>query len=151
MTYTSTIDINPRSCNGCKKCCEGWLTGEAFGYSFYPGKPCKFIDRNGCSIYDVRPADPCKGFQCSWKVNKNIPEWLKPNVSGIMIIYNSIEKHRYISILSAGNPVNDKVINWAEQSVKDDIIKNICYFANGKWNFISKDEEFLKIIKSKYI
>jgi|LakMenEpi03Aug12_release.lakeMendotaPanAssembly.Ray.scaffolds.fasta_scaffold634204_2 hypothetical protein len=148
---TSTIEFNPRSCDGCTKCCEGWLTGTAFGYAFYPGQPCKFIDKKGCGIYNVRPKDPCVGFQCTWKLNKNIPEWLKPNLSGIMITYRKLESYRYMSILSAGKPVDKKVIDWATESVNDGTVKHVCYSADGEWHFISNDDEFLKLIKSVYL
>ena len=40
-----------RNCNNCTKCCEGWLSGEVNGYSFYPGRPCHFMKCDGCSIY----------------------------------------------------------------------------------------------------
>jgi hypothetical protein len=56
-----------------------------------------------------------------------------------------------MSILSAGKPVDKKVIDWATESVNDGTVKHVCYSADGEWHFISNDDEFLKLIKSVYL
>ena len=62
-----------RECGTCTKCCEGWLTGEALGHNFYPGKPCHFLAVNkGCTVYAKRPKDPCSSYKCAWLANEDI-------------------------------------------------------------------------------
>lgn len=80
MNYLSTM----RECNGCTACCEGWLSGEAHGHYFQPGRPCHFKCEGGCSIYEKRPENPCKTFICEWLVNPELPEWMKPSVSKVI-------------------------------------------------------------------
>ncbi len=57
MTQNSLVGENllkQRSCSDCTKCCEGSLSGEVFGKTFYSGKPCHFVKLNeGCSVYKI--------------------------------------------------------------------------------------------------
>ena len=69
MLHSTFPIIAERACDGCTRCCEGWLTGIAYGYEFYPGKKCHFLSSKNCTIYPIRPDNPCKTFQCQWKEN----------------------------------------------------------------------------------
>ena len=65
--------MSKRSCGSCTKCCEGWLSGEALGHKFYPGKPCHFIAiGKGCSVYAKRPQEPCVSYKCGWISNEAV-------------------------------------------------------------------------------
>ena len=107
-----------RTCGTCTKCCEGYLSGEAFGHTFYPGKPCHFIAiGKGCSIYDKRPQDPCVSYKCGWLTNSEIPEWMKPNEIDAIIDMRQIKEFEYINLREAGNPMQAKVLNWLFQYI----------------------------------
>jgi hypothetical protein len=82
------LDQVTRACDGCTKCCDGHLTGTAHGYNFFKGTACHFRGTTGCTIYKQRPEDPCVSFKCAWLLDTNriIPEWLKPNISDVIII-----------------------------------------------------------------
>ena len=82
------IDIAlSRECGTCTACCEGWLKGEIRGHKMYPGKNCHFLGCNGCTIYEDRPQEPCRNFECVWLKDKSgiIPEWMKPELSKVII------------------------------------------------------------------
>lgn len=80
-----TVTAPSRECGTCTACCEGWLRGTVHGHKMYPGKVCHFLGCNGCTDYDNRPQDPCKNFECVWFKNDIIPEWMKPELSKVII------------------------------------------------------------------
>ena len=125
-----------RSCDGCTKCCEGWLWSEAHGHKFWPGRPCHFLGEKKCSIYENRPVDPCVNFRCEWLDNENIPEWMKPNVSNV-IIYKRIENDSEIlEFTEAGSRLDSRVLSWIFMSYVDEKIGNVKYQLDGGWNYI---------------
>jgi len=110
--------VNNRKCGNCTKCCEGYLSGEALGHTFYPGKPCHFIAiGKGCSIYSKRPTDPCATYQCSWLNNSDIPEWLKPSDIDAIIDERKIKDITFLNLKEAGSPMQAKVLNWFFQHI----------------------------------
>jgi uncharacterized cysteine cluster protein YcgN (CxxCxxCC family) len=138
-----------RPCDGCKKCCEGHLTGVAYGYEFYPGKKCNFIRETGCGIYDVRPYNPCKTFKCGWKYDLSIPEWMKPDKINLIFVARHENGFEYYNLIESGGSVNVEILSWAIQTVQDKKVKNIRYFMNGKWISISNDPEFIKYFNER--
>lgn len=129
-----------RSCNGCSKCCEGWLLGEAYGHKFWPGRPCHFNSEKGCSIYNDRPDDPCKIFRCEWLINEKIPEWMWPkNINAI--IFRRIENDKeYIEITEAGSKLDSKVLSWFVMEYVNGNISNLKYQIESGWNYIYNGE-----------
>lgn len=101
-----------RECDGCTKCCEGWLTGVAHGKHFWPGRPCHFVTTNGCAIYKDRPENPCKTYECEWLKDGNIPEWLKPSVSNIIITTRTKDGIGYWSVEEAGSKITVEALSW---------------------------------------
>ena len=132
-----------RSCDGCTSCCEGWLWGSAHGHNFYPGRPCHFMGKSGCSIYENRPEDPCKTFKCMWLLNDSVPEWLKPNLSKVIIVErNNDECGYYIEVFETGQKIDSTVLSWIFGYYLNTKI-NISVQISGGWiNYGSK--EFLK-------
>ena len=79
-------DFKPksRSCDGCTRCCEGWLQAEALGKRFFPGQPCHWLSiGKGCTVYEDRPP-VCTSFTCAWLDNHFLPEWFKPSDAAII-------------------------------------------------------------------
>jgi hypothetical protein len=106
-----------RTCGDCTACCDGWLTGSANGRDFYPGMPCHFVGCNGCSIYEDRPESPCKAYSCEWLKNTDVPEWMKPSKSGVIITGKQSEhqdgsKHVYLDVVETGRKIDATVLNW---------------------------------------
>lgn len=103
-----------RSCDGCTKCCEGYLTGEAEGKTFYPGKPCHFVTIDkGCSIYTKRPKDPCVTYVCAWRSDDELPMWMKPSeVDAIVDKRVTTNGTRYLHVHEAGSSLSSRVLTW---------------------------------------
>ena len=75
-----------RSCGTCTACCDGWLAGTIHGHEMAPGTPCHFRGAGGCTIYEQRPASPCRSFVCAWLAPGNpFPEELRPDRCGVII------------------------------------------------------------------
>lgn len=79
--------VNERSCQGCAKCCEGWLAADIKGYKMGPGKPCFYLSKDplGCSDYASRPVDPCVRYRCAWLDEGDMPLELKPSNSNLVV------------------------------------------------------------------
>ena len=106
-----------RECGGCTACCQGWLSGVAHGREFYPGVPCHFIGCNGCSIYEERPESPCRTYSCEWLKNPDVPEWMKPSESNVILTarewtHPDGSKHAYLNVVEMGKKIDSSVLNW---------------------------------------
>lgn len=137
-----------RSCNGCTKCCEGYVTGEAKGIPFYPGKPCHFQSCKGCSIYNDRPK-LCRDFKCVWvEQNSPLPEWMYPKVSNIIVTRKEYGNGKdYIEITEAGDVLKAKILSWFTFYYFSTQIP-IAYQIEGGWNYIGP-KDFIDFINSK--
>ncbi len=143
------IDVKGRACNGCTKCCEGYLVTNIAGHPVGPGNPCKFNQKGiGCRVYLARPYDPCKTFQCHWKENSNIPEWLKPSKVNAILLLRSLDQFTYIRIVKAGVTQDPKVYDWADEQSKNG--KNVvAYDDSGKLIVYSQDKNFIDLAKKR--
>lgn len=103
-----------RPCGPCIACCQGHLTGEAHGSKFYPGRPCAFISRQGCTIYPARPEDPCVSFECAYKYMHSIPEWLRPDRSNVIFVQRRYEDILYLHGSDTGKIPIPEVYEWAQ-------------------------------------
>jgi hypothetical protein len=138
-----------RSCDGCTKCCEGHLTANIYGYEMGPGKPCHFVSKKGCSIYDMRPHNPCKGFKCLWKKNGAVPLEFKPDLVDMIIIETSVDGIAYAHIVPAGKEITLEILDWAVGAVNSGRINNIVYKKDGNTRVISRDPAFIDKYFSK--
>lgn len=137
-----------RSCDGCTRCCEGYTIGEVFEHPFYPGKPCHFMGKTGCTVYEHRPYNPCQEFKCAWLSDSVFPVWMKPDVINAIIVKrktpNGID---YITVKEAGEKLKVEVLSWLFMSVQNKAISNVRYEINGGWNFIGTSE-FIKAMNN---
>lgn len=134
-----------RNCDGCTKCCEGWLTGTIHGKSMWPGKPCHFVQLGkGCSIYEARPDDPCKSFICEWKRDFDIPEWLKPSLSNVIIRKSYVKISdvdvEFIQVIEAGSVITSQILNWIFLELVIGKQYNVRYMVNGCYNHVGSRE-----------
>jgi hypothetical protein len=134
--------MTARSCDGCAKCCEGWLHGEAYGHAFFKGRPCFFLNKT-CSIYDTRPNDPCRTFKCSWLAEDTFPYWMKPDLVNAIITKRKINDVIYYEVAEAGAILESKVLSWLVQwALNTD--NNILYYIEGGVNKVGS-AEFLNL------
>jgi hypothetical protein len=132
--------MNERSCDGCAKCCEGWLPGEVKGHTFYKGRPCFFLNKT-CSIYSTRPENPCRMYKCSWLAEDIFPHWMKPNLVNVIISKKLVKNILYYEIVEAGTTIDSKTLNWLIQWA---LItrNNILYYIEGGVNRIGSEDFF---------
>lgn len=126
-----------RICGDCTACCEGWFKpnigegwferespnhppqpAEIYGHQIKPGLGCHFKSSH-CTIYENRPNHPCKTYECAWLKNKNnsIPEWLKPNISKVIITERQREQPSgtpivFWDVTECGEQIISSHLNW---------------------------------------
>jgi len=140
------VDTVGRPCDGCTKCCEGWLSADIYGFKIDPENgACRFLSKHGCGIYPVR--EPlCKNFQCEWKENSQIPVNMKPDKSNVIILIKKLEGFIYRRLVTAGTPIPDYVYMWAEEeSTKGK--HSVIYSNLGELLIFSKDKNFIHAFK----
>ena len=131
-----------RTCDGCTKCCEGWLQGEAYGYKFFRGRPCFFLNKT-CTIYDTRPDDPCRSYKCGWLDEIQFPEWMKPDLVNVIINRSTQNGIKYYVLVEAGSLLDVKVLSWMIQWALNNN-QNLMYYIDGGLNRIGS-KEFLEL------
>jgi hypothetical protein len=116
-----------RTCGTCTKCCEGYITATIRGQEVSPGKPCFLLQiGKGCVDYDNRPDDPCKMFECEWLANMQVPDWLYPDKSGVIIHNQKIERIPYLRMTPTTNlPSRSALVWFLAHGIKNNI--NICW------------------------
>lgn len=130
-----------RQCDGCTKCCDGWLVGVAHGKGFWPGRPCHFVGKTGCTIYENRPEAPCKTFQCEWLKNEDVPEWMKPDRENIIIVERQKDDIKFWKVEEAGSKISVEALSWL---VSHCIVNSInLYYTIGKGAYRIGSPEFL--------
>ncbi len=132
-----------RQCDGCTKCCDGWLNGVVNGKPFWPGRPCHFASKGGCTIYNDRPENPCKTFHCQWLVNKDVPEWLKPDRANLIIVAREKNGIKYWVAEEAGAKLSVEALSWLIMHCLSYGI-NLLYFI-GRGEYKIGNREFLEL------
>lgn len=130
-----------RNCDGCTKCCEGWIAGQSHGHKFFKGRPCHYASINsGCTIYNDRPSPQCDGFKCEWLTNKDIPEWLKPSNSNTIIVRRTSNDGVYgLEMTEAGEVLDARILSWFLQYCYDKRI-DASYTLYGSYNMFRFNE-----------
>lgn len=141
------IEVAPRQCDGCTACCEGWLSGEAYGHKFWPGRKCDFCLSRGCEIYEKRPQEPCVSYRCAW-LRGDTPAWLKPSECGAILTWRTIGKHDYLDVVEAGRRLDPVILSWLLLAYANGQLKNIRWMLNGGLNFVGS-LEFVELMTAK--
>jgi hypothetical protein len=148
-SFTLHVETVGRSCDGCTKCCEGWLTADIYGFPMGPEEgSCKFLSKFGCGIYPVRET-LCKNFQCDWKENYLIPQNMKPDKSNVILLAKRLKNFVYRRLVTAGTPIKDYVYEWVEnESVKGNHF--VGYDAIGQFKIWSQNKNFINLLEEHY-
>jgi hypothetical protein len=144
--------MEKRSCGTCTKCCEGYLSGEALGHTFYLGKPCHFLAiGTGCTVYEKRPKDPCVSYKCAWLTNTDVPMWMKPSDVHAIIDSKIINGVEYFRVTEAGITLDSKVLTWAIEyalRTKSNLLWKVAggfhWLGSSEFNVIMQKEYFPK-------
>ena len=109
---------NPRQCQPCTACCDGWVRINVSGFEASPGHPCPFSTGTGCSDYENRPEMPCRQFQCGWvQQGSPLPEWMRPDKARVMVLPDS---RRWNGLpvdvaVPVGKRIPPRALNWLKQ------------------------------------
>jgi len=150
MKVAIYVDGKGKDCNGCTRCCEGWLSTKVYDFEIGAGAGgCRFLSKNGCSIYQARPKDPCQVFQCGWKENTQVPEYMKPDLSNVILLVRFIEKYHFYRIVKCGDELSAKVIAWAKE-YSEQGHHVIAYDKDSNLQIFSKDRKFRELARKHY-
>ena len=75
-----------RSCGDCTACCTV-LTVDTPDFKKPPETPCVHLSSKGCGIHAVRP-DICRTWFCVWRRLEELPDWARPDRSGLLVSLN---------------------------------------------------------------
>jgi len=139
------LPVVNRSCGECRKCCEGWLSASIYGKFMSKGQPCYYLG-DGCTIYEERPEEPCRKYECMWIESEVFPMWMKPSVSGVIVTRRVVEGSGvlYYTVLEAGRKIESSVLNWVVQWALG-TQSNIHYEVGGK-SYMIGSSEFISLM-----
>lgn len=102
-----------RTCGTCTACCDGWASANIYGHEVAPGKPCPFVRDHRCSIYERRPLNPCRNFECAWlAAGSPFPEHFRPDRLGVILIRVKWRDRLAYVLLSAGRDPDEELLAW---------------------------------------
>lgn len=132
--------VEGRSCEGCTKCCEGYLDGNINGQELTLGKPCFLVEiGKGCTDYENRPESPCKTFQCEWLINKEIPDFFKPSNAHVIMTTQESSGIKYLNLVEAGTKLDSEVLSWSlGYAIEND--KNLAWSIYGNSYWLGDDD-----------
>lgn len=131
-----------KSCGSCSACCSGVLTGEAYGHSFYDGRPCFFLTEKGCGIYENRPENPCVSYECAYLYKDFFPHWMRPDLSGAICTTRAHmldKKHKddedefiyYLQVLEYDKKLSAQTLMWFIENQRNGNIENLLIRLDG--------------------
>lgn len=113
----------------------------------YFGRPCHFLKiGEGCTIYQDRPQEPCRRYECAWIVDIEIPDFMKPEVSNCILDYRVHNGVKYLRLVESDKPYSAEVLSWCIEFAKSKSL-NFEWTVNGKSYWIG-DAEFFKSMPS---
>ncbi|MES2288393.1 MAG: YkgJ family cysteine cluster protein [Pseudomonadota bacterium] len=83
-----------RACGDCTACCTV-LTVDTPDFKKPPGTPCTHLTAQGCGIHAVRP-DICRTWFCGWRRMAEMPDWARPDRSGLLVSLNFVREPRNV-------------------------------------------------------
>lgn len=137
-----------RSCDGCTKCCEGWLSANIYGEDIKPGSPCRFLEKTGCGIYRDRPKHICEVFKCCWLKYDTVPRELKPDKTNVIMVEKKWTYDRsYFVFIQCGDSIDPLMYSWMFRF--HGITKNPIVYIHDKTTEMHGTEEFIQFMKEK--
>lgn len=107
-----------RICGECTECCTGTLEGTVDGHEFNVTTACFFLQDNKCNRYETRPDNPCKNYSCMWLNDESIPDFMRPDLSNVVLTKLNINGIEYIESREA-----------ARKSMTTSILSNVIMYA----------------------
>lgn len=76
-------ESNFKPCGECSACCDGHYGGNSHGNIMGNGRPCVFLLKGLCSIYEDRPGF-CRKYQCAWSQHLLYDD-MRPDRCGLLV------------------------------------------------------------------
>ena len=138
-------------CGECTECCTGTLQGEVRGHKFDRTTSCFFLKENKCSIYNSRPDTPCKNYSCIWLMDESIPDFMRPDLSNVVLTKRAVGNFEFVEAEEAARKVLTaeilaNVIDFAVHSNQ-----NLVYRVSGKLRWIGSSEFVQFMNKQKIV
>jgi hypothetical protein len=127
-----------RTCDGCSECCNGRMVGSVYGHTFHPGKKCFYL-KDGCSIYDTRPVNPCQVYKCHWLETEDLPVWMRPDLSRVIVSKRTHKPIEFYEVIECGQSISLDVFRWLTMWALGNN-KNVRFEMSGGYNKIGSDE-----------
>ena len=70
----------------------------------HPGKVCMNLGEGGCQIYDNRPTDPCRNFNCMWRSTEFLGDELRPDLSGAIVVGTKLMEWSAVKVVPTHTP-----------------------------------------------
>ena len=138
-----------RSCGSCTKCCEGYLSLAINDMILQDiSKKCIFLEHKSCKIYETRP-QTCQRFFCLFIKDSTIPEWLRPELSGILLRKLKTEEEPYLNVISFEDKITKEVADWLFENYTKDIYPHIFMILNQNIFIFSKQEATKKLMSKE--
>lgn len=105
-----------RSCGECTECCKGILNITVNDVTYSDGNNCTYCTSKGCKQYSKRPQD-CIEYNCGWLKDTEIPDWMRPDKSGVFINDSTKDTVVYKGkavpyIVPINNSINNNVMDY---------------------------------------
>lgn len=102
-----------RECSGCTECCKGVLRCNVFGRELTRGNPCHYLGKTGCTVYEARPVSPCQTYKCVWLMSDDLPLWMKPENSGVIVTKRPYADGKYFwDVIEVRGKMDVLVLRW---------------------------------------
>ena len=136
-----------RECGECHACCTV-LKVNVYGHMVDKGNPCPHIKENRCGIYERRP-NACKEYTCHWLNNLDIPDWMQPLKSRVILTDKYHDGHYYIMMTEVDDKVDSYILNQVIQYIFN-TGRNLEYSVNQKTYHLGSPE-FIEMIQKELI
>lgn len=133
-----------RACGDCTACCSV-LTVDTPDFKKPAGTPCQHLAAQGCGIHAVRP-DICRTWFCAWRRVAELPDWARPDRSGILVSLNFVRAPRNVF---EGVSLNVRAIDGAgpiDNAIAGTILDSLCdrlipiWFSDGSQKMLMHPE-----------
>jgi hypothetical protein len=93
-----------------------------------------------CTIYENRPDDPCKTYECGYKKFDWVPEWMRPDKANIIITERVKNGVSYIDVAEVNGAMRADALSLIFMAKINGHYENIVYEVNGGKNYIGSHE-----------
>lgn len=129
-----------RLCGNCTACCDGYLVASVQNKKIQDiGKPCIYLKKGSCSVYDYRPKG-CNDFFCLYITDLTIPNWLKPDFSKVILILRSVGNIHFLDVIECGSTLSNQVLEWICENFTNKVYENIRFEYDGRTYFLTDDD-----------